>query len=545
MYHPDQVKMNNLPQEHENDQYLHQLRESADRRLEKESEPSHFLKGRAPDEIIHELQVHQVELEIQNEELKKAHLELERSRDQYQALFDFAPVGYVTLSPDALIRQINLTGASMLAVPRSKLINARFRKFVAPEQQDEWDRFFIRVFNHDEKQTISIMLVPAHDEVIATRIEGFRQLSDGEHYVAHLVISDISDTRRVEMELHESEERFRMLFQHIPSISVQGYGPDGITRYWNDASEELYGYSAHEAIGRSLLDLIIPPEMRDAVKRDITHMVETGEPVPAGELILMRKDGERIPVFSSHTIIQRTGLDTELFCVDISLIELRKTEQALLEANKKTRILSSLTRHDIVNHISALYLTLDTLKQESDLEGIRSRISSALEICERIETTNGFTREFESLGEAGCGWIRVHPIITYAQGEISLHGVTVENLIPPDLEIYADPILRKVFSTLMENSLRHAGALSRISCTGDEIDGNYLITYEDDGIGIAQARKELIFNHGYGEHTGIGLFLAREVLSITGLAIRECGEEGQGARFEISIPSGKFRRSGN
>ena len=126
-------------------------------------------------------------------------------------------------------------------------------------------------------------------------------------------------------------------------------------------------------------------------------------------------------------------------------------------------------------------------------------------------------------------------------GEIPLGVVTVEITIPEDLEIYADPIIRKVFSTLMENSIRHGEKVTRIgfSCYKD---GDCLsIVCSDNGIGIAAEEKEHIFEQGYGRHTGLGLFLSREILSITGLAVRECGEQGQGARFEIGIPVGKYR----
>ena len=94
----------------------------------------------------------------------------------------------------------------------------------------------------------------------------------------------------------------------------------------------------------------------------------------------------------------------------------------------------------------------------------------------------------------------------------------------------------------MENAIRHGGDITTIRISCFESGSNLVITCVDDGIGIPVSEKEFIFNHGYGKHTGIGLFLAREILSITGLSIRERGEEGEGAQFEITVPAGKFRR---
>ena len=143
---------------------------------------------------------------------------------------------------------------------------------------------------------------------------------------------DITERKRAEKSLTESEERFRSLLQSIPSVAVQGYGPDGLTQYWNQASEWLYGYSAQEAIGRSLLDLIIPSEMRAEVAQAIQQMATSGQPIPASELSLMRKDGTRVAVCSSHAIVQIPGRPLELFCIDIDLTERKQAEEALRQS---------------------------------------------------------------------------------------------------------------------------------------------------------------------------------------------------------------------
>jgi PAS domain S-box-containing protein len=147
-----------------------------------------------------------------------------------------------------------------------------------------------------------------------------------------LVIRDITQRKQSEDTLLKSEARFRGLLQNIPSVAVQGYESDGTTQYWNKASELLYGYTAQEAIGRKLVDLIIPPKMRGDVKVAIKQMAETGQPIPASELSLMRKDGSRVSVYSSHVIVQIPGRATELFCIDIDLTDRKEAEEALRAA---------------------------------------------------------------------------------------------------------------------------------------------------------------------------------------------------------------------
>jgi PAS domain S-box-containing protein len=353
-------------------------------------------------------------------------------------------------------------------------------------------------------------------------------------------LEDITERKKIESALVESEERFRNLLQHVPSISVQGYNMDGTTQYWNDASEVLYGYPAEEAIGKNLVDLVVPPEMQEDVRNAMKYMAETGQPIPASELQLMRKDGSRISVFSSHAIVKRSGREPELFCIDIDLTEQKRAEEALHEANQKLRLLTGLTRHDIFNQLNTgqLFLDLALAKSESQKQG--EYITYAMEANRRIESIIGFTREYENFGTASSGWLKLRETIESARMEIFLEIVKVENQIQENLMVYADPILRKVFTTLIENAARHGGGIQCIKFSCYQNEDTLIISCVDDGIGISLDEKIHIFEHGYGKHTGIGLFLAKEILSITGLSIRECGIPWEGARFEILVPKGKY-----
>ena len=144
-----------------------------------------------------------------------------------------------------------------------------------------------------------------------------------------------SERKRAEKALQESEERFRRLLQNVPGIAIQGYSQDGTTTYWNQASERLYGYTAQEAIGQNLLNLIIPPEMRIEVQKDMQQMIETGEPIPSAELSLMTKDRSHVAVFSNHAIVNLPDSPLELFCLDIDLSERKRVEETLRESMEK------------------------------------------------------------------------------------------------------------------------------------------------------------------------------------------------------------------
>jgi signal transduction histidine kinase len=119
-----------------------------------------------------------------------------------------------------------------------------------------------------------------------------------------------------------------------------------------------------------------------------------------------------------------------------------------------------------------------------------------------------------------------------------LHGtlsVGIENI-----SIYADPLLEKVFYNLVENALRYGRELPRITFSSILQGDSIMLVCEDNGGGVPEEFKEAIFKRQYFKHTGFGLFLSREILGITGLSIRETGEPGKGARFEITVPPGYF-----
>ncbi|MBF2098706.1 MAG: EAL domain-containing protein [Gloeomargaritaceae cyanobacterium C42_A2020_066] len=156
----------------------------------------------------------------------------------------------------------------------------------------------------------------------------------------HQAKLELEERLRIEQALKQSEQRFRNLFENTPEIAVQGYDKNRQAIYWNRASEKLYGYCQDEAIGQKLEDLIIPPHMRQQVIEDIERWLDGGEPTPASELSLMRKDGSAVEVYSSHIMLVNTEGDPELYCVDIDLSDRNRAKSALHESESRYRLLA-------------------------------------------------------------------------------------------------------------------------------------------------------------------------------------------------------------
>jgi signal transduction histidine kinase len=162
-----------------------------------------------------------------------------------------------------------------------------------------------------------------------------------------------------------------------------------------------------------------------------------------------------------------------------------------------------------------------------------SRITAA---SKQITDLITFTKEYEMIGMHSPAWQDIFTLVENAGRDTILGPVMLINDLPAKREIFADPLIAKVFFNLMDNALRHGGRISTIRFSCEERDGDKVIVCADDGDGVAEGEKEMIFDPGFGKNTGFGLAISREILDITGITLCETGESGKGARFEIMVP---------
>ena len=150
--------------------------------------------------LLHELLVHKVELEMQNEELRRSHNALEEARDRYIDLYQFAPVGYFTINREGLISETNLTGSTMLGVDRIKLINRRFSKFVAPQDRDLWHRLFLSMMQHPtgEKQEFCLEMTRADESLFYAHFDCLRREPLDMPPMMRVALTDISRIKPAE-----------------------------------------------------------------------------------------------------------------------------------------------------------------------------------------------------------------------------------------------------------------------------------------------------------------------------------------------------------
>jgi signal transduction histidine kinase len=244
---------------------------------------------------------------------------------------------------------------------------------------------------------------------------------------------------------------------------------------------------------------------------------------------------------SSHFFYDADGVIQGVEGVIHDVTEHKRMEDALALANKKLTLLSSITRHDINNQLTVQmgYLSMLEKKQLDPLQSEYSqKVSTAVN---RIAAMIQFTKEYEEIGVHAPKWQDCHTLVDTAAKQALLGKIVVKNDFPAGQEVFADPLVVKVFYNLMDNAVRYGGKITTIRFHFEESGHDQLIVCEDDGEGVPQGEKEQIFERGFGKNTGLGLALSREILDITGITITETGVPGKGARFEMTVPKACYR----
>jgi PAS domain S-box-containing protein len=298
------------------------LHDAAEKKLARSPSVSPGMEGQIAEELIHELQVHQIELETQADELRSAQLALAESRDQYLDLYEFAPLGYLTLTDTALISRANLTAAVLLGVDRTKLINARFRKWIVTEDLEIWDRYLTNLLQSEKKLTATLVLKRGDRATFPARLESIRLAGSSDGQSIRVAISDISDIRKAEKELRTSEDRFRLALRTAPvSVAIQD---KDLVFQWAYNQRTI---RPEDVKGKKDTDLFIPEEAVQLIELK-RKALETGKEVR--EKIWLTMDGKRLFLdLYLEPLRDDTGQITGIGVATVDLTEQKLADDAL------------------------------------------------------------------------------------------------------------------------------------------------------------------------------------------------------------------------
>jgi len=342
--------------------------------------------------------------------------------------------------------------------------------------------------------------------------------------------SQYTEIRSQVIRLRQSEMKYRRVLDEVSVPLLMIDRKTGTILDLNTASSRVYGYTRDELLGLTITDLL-PESRRDTLKAE-------GEQHFVRASVHCRKNGTEFPVEVSGSDLVLGNRDIQILSVR-DVTRTKMIENALRLANGKLSLLLGITRHDILNRLTALAISNEILSSRLNDNGDREILDLQKKAIQGIQDHIDFTREYDTLGLKSPGWQPLEKILWRSFSQF-LQTISFRCGIR-NLEVYADPMIEKVFYNLFDNAFRYGGGITEISVSCFRKGADLCILFRDDGAGIPEGEKERIFERGFGKNTGLGLFFSREILSITGMEIHETGEYRNGAQFEIRIPDGRYR----
>ena len=364
----------------------------------------------------------------------------------------------------------------------------------------------------------------------------------------------------------QEKKHITLKFDSLP-IGICAIREDYTISFWNQTIETWTGISSDEATDKPLLE-IIPQFANQMEKSRLKVVFQGGGPVilssrfhprifplkdenqnegrfqrvtitpfeiPGGELRAMIAV-EDVTAVTEQVFRYRTIKDQIAF----ELEEKKKTESALAMALSKLNTLASITRHDLNNILTAFEGYLELLLMDKPGGKVEEYLGRMKEASDVMKRHIAFAKDYQEMGNALPTWFQVDNLVRSSAIGPVFAGITFKINVG-NLEILADPLIVKAIYNLLENAVRHGEHTSIITVSSLKVQDGIIIFVEDNGKGVPTDIKSRIFNRGFGSNTGLGLFLVREILGITGMQIIETGLEGKGARFEIRVPAGHFK----
>jgi PAS domain S-box-containing protein len=471
-------------------------------------------------------------------ELALSEQNVRQQHDRVARYLEIAEVILLVLDTKGVVTMINRKGAELLGFPAAEIIGTNWYETYVPEdQRAQVLERLARVLDESVKESLQV-----ENEILTA--DGKRRMISWRNAVIRDKNGEISGILSSGEDITDLREARRGLLIKDAAISsspdgVIIIGPDERVMYANPAYLHLLGYGGLDEIaGLPITDIAANAsrvrEMLEGIRRD-GHWT--------GEYRATFRDGRAADLLVSATVA--TDSDGTPICTMASVIDVTEMQlyrKALEEANKKLGLLSSITRHDVLNQVHVILSYVELLKDLLPASEPAGTYLKGLEAAGRtIHNQINFTRDYHRMGVDAPLWQKVAEVFQenrYAWGPDTL----IVRTDVGDVEVYADPMLEKVFYNLLDNAVRHGGGVTTVTVTFREEEGTGIIVVEDDGSGVPEGEKEHIFERGVGKNTGFGLFLTREVLGLTGITIHETGREGSGARFELMVPPGVWRR---
>ena len=493
--------------------------------------------------LIHELEVHQIELELQNEELFNAREEAEKAREKYTELYDFAPVGYFTLTNLGEITEVNLKGSGMLGVERSRLKKMHFAQFVVAENKSAFVRFLEDVFKLKKQVSVELTLKPNNDQQIHTSVTG---VMANNTLNCFLSVTDITIQKNALKSYAMLNYRLNMILDTADE-GILGLDKDGNHMFVNRKAKQILGYRSDELLGKGPNDLYYHQSQSGIVSHNEQFAIQitllSGKPC-FGEEYFSTKNGEVVPIEFSCLPIIEDDITTGCVVAFRDISENIKAKESLIRAKEKAeesdRLKSAFLAnmsHEIRTPMNGIIGFTELLKEpritnETKLKYIEVIQKSGERMLDIINNLLDISRI-----EAGLTKVKL------VKTNLSELFIELDNFFKPECEkkglelifkldqngekncIFTDEEkLSAILTNLIKNAIKftHEGSIE-VECKNDG--ENTLFTVSDTGIGIAKDRQSAIFERfiqadiedvDVYEGAGLGLAISKSFVKMLG-----------------------------
>ncbi len=338
------------------------------------------------------------------------------------------------------------------------------------------------------------------------------------------------------LRLRGQEDLYRGLFDNSEAGSILARKEE------DEWIIEEVNWNASELLGRSPAELKGAPLTlfwNEEQARPVFARLSADEKIYAEEAIFTTRDGDH-----QHVLVSIAALPGgRAIITGVDITKRVNAEEALQTANEKLSLLSQISSDHLHRTVNDIIETADLASSECKDAGALGLIDQIRKKAWNLARQIFLTETYQGLGASPPGWIRVQDALRTTGPPPAGDAISVRSWAAR-LEVYADPLFRDVLAHLVDNSIRHGAGVHNIVVSYREIPGSLELIVEDDGKGIPQEKKESIFEYDSGQHAGLGLFICRQILAVTGITIAENGVEGRGARFVMRIADENFRIEG-
>ena len=505
---------------------------------------------------LHNLRVHQIELEMQNEELRQAQLERDVAQARYVDLYDEAPVGYCTLAESGVIEQANLTAAGLLGVKRADLLEKPISHFVLKEDQDAFYLLRKNTFISGLPQQTELRLVKGDGSTFWAHLAATAGQDEAGGKLLRLVLNDIAMRHQTEEALRQREQYLRALLDNFPFMV---WLKDEESRFL--AVNKVFATSFNKPSAESLIGCndfdIVPPERAQQYRADDQAVLASGAIKQVEEPTGIGEQFRWVETYKSPVVLNGRVLGTVGFARDIT--ERKNTEAALIAAmdeaeranNAKSRFLAAAS-HDLRQPLTALRLFADILR--SKVGAPEQALFASMDDC--IVNLSGLLGDLLDLSKLEAGVVKPN-IADFSVFELlaSLESIYMLKAQAKDLHLRfaptrltgrSDPILfKRLLGNFIDNAIRytaHGGVV--VGCRRRQ--GKTWIEVRDSGIGIAADQTKEIFeefkqlgDQARNKGSGLGLAIVQKTAALLGLEVSVRSWPGRGSVFAIELPLGQ------